>query len=112
MKKLVLILALACAGCAGSKAPLPAGPDTYTLSETVIFAAGGSDRAQEIVLTKANAHCESMGRKFAPTIARPTPNGGIPGYEVVYGCLLPGDPRLANWQISPLPNAVVEQWIR
>jgi hypothetical protein len=111
MKKLVLIPALACAGCAGDKAPLPAGPDTYTLSESVAYIAGGSDRAKEIVLTKASAHCEGMGRKFAPTIARPTWNT-LPGYEVVYMCLLPGDPRMANWQVGPLPNAVVEQRIR
>jgi hypothetical protein len=109
MKKLVLILALACAGCA-QQTPLPAGPDTYTLSERVIYIAGGSDRAQQIVLTKANEHCESMGRKFAPTIMRPTWNG-IPGYEVAYSCLVPGDPRLANWSVGQLPNAVVEQRI-
>ena len=109
MKKLVLMLALACAGCAGgSNAPLPAGPDTYTLSERIIYVAGGSDRAQQIVLTKANEHCESMGRKFAPTIARPTWNG-IPGYEVTYSCLLPSDPRLANWHVGPLPNVVTDQ---
>jgi hypothetical protein len=90
---------------------MPAGPDTYTLSERVIYAAGGSDRAKELVLTKANAHCEGQGRKFAPTIMRPTWNG-VPGYEVAYGCLLPGDPRLANWSVGELPNVTVERRIR
>jgi hypothetical protein len=111
MKRLLVCLTLACTSCAGNKEPLPVGPDTYTLSEREIYVAGGSDRAQEIVLGKANAHCESMGRKFAPTVMRPTWNG-IPGYEVAYSCLLPGDPRLANWSVGQLPNAVVEQRIR
>jgi hypothetical protein len=77
---------------------------------------GGGDRksksrSQPDVLTKANAHCESMGRKFAPTVMRPT-NNGVTGYEVAYSCSLPNDPRLANWSVGQLPNAVVEQRIR
>jgi hypothetical protein len=77
----------------------PAGPDTYTLSERVAYIAGGSERAKELVLTKANAHCEKQGRKFAPTVMRSTWDG-IPGYEVAFSCLLPGDPRLANWSVG------------
>jgi hypothetical protein len=62
MKKLIPILALACASCAGSALPMPA----------VTEPAG--DRAKQL-----DAHCE------APTW------DGIPSYEVAYGCLPPGD---------------------
>jgi len=41
------------AGCASSTGVLPAGPDTYTLSEKFAPVRGGSDEAQRSVLTKA-----------------------------------------------------------
>ena len=56
MRKILGIVALGAAlgGCASSTGILPAGPDTYTLSERFAPVRGGGDEAQRDALTKAN----------------------------------------------------------
>jgi hypothetical protein len=55
-------------GCASSTGILPAGPDTYTLSERFAPVRGGGDEAQRDALTKANEFCIQQGRQFVPAM--------------------------------------------
>lgn len=102
------------AGCATSTGVLPAGPDTYTLSEHVAPVRGGRDEAQRVALTKANDFCAQKGRQFVPTMMNQegnlaNPNGPATGYSVTFRCLLPTDPAVAQYQLQQAPNLIVEQ---
>jgi len=100
-------------GCAASTGVLPAGPDTYTLSETFSPARGGGTEAQREALTKANDFCAEKGRVFVPVTmgqsgALYNPNGPT-GYTVTFRCLLPTDPAVATYRIQQAPNVIIEQ---
>lgn len=101
------------AGCASSTGILPAGPDTYTLSERVAPIRGGGDEAQREALTKANDYCVEKGRVFVPATmgqsgALNNPYGPT-GYTVTFRCLLPNDPAVAKYRIEQAPNVIIEQ---
>jgi len=111
-----LLCAAVVAGCASSTGILPAGPDTYTLSERFAPVRGGGDEAQRQALTKANDYCGEMGRVFVPAMMGQAgqlnnPHGPT-GYTVTFRCLLPNDPAVAKYRIEQAPNVVVEQRIR
>jgi hypothetical protein len=55
-------------GCASSTGTLPAGPDTYTISEKFAPVRGGGNEAQRDALTQANAFCSQQGRVFVPSM--------------------------------------------
>jgi hypothetical protein len=96
--------------CAVSTGVLPAGPDTYTLTERLSVLRGGSDGAQATALTKANQFCGDQHRQFVPAVMGtnpPSPQG--PSYTVTFRCVLPNDPALAGYHGQPAPNAIVEQ---
>jgi hypothetical protein len=100
-------------GCATSTGILPAGPDTYTLSEHYAPVRGGANEAQRDALTKADNFCAEKGRVFVPAMM------GQPGvsynpygptdYNVTFRCLLPNDPAVAKYRIEQAPNLIVEQ---
>jgi hypothetical protein len=97
-------------GCTSSSGILPAGPDTYTISERFDPIWGGGNQAQRDVLTKANDFCTQQGRQFAPiNMGR---SGDASGYGVTFKCLLPNDPGVAKFQIQPTPNIIIEQRAR
>jgi len=106
--------AAAClAGCAASTGILPAGPDTYTVSERFAPVRGGGTEAQRVALTEANAFCAEKGRQFVPNnmgqageLANPY---GPTGYTVTFRCLLPNDPAVAKFQLERSPNVIIEQ---
>jgi len=106
-------LGAALAGCASSTGILPAGPDTYTLTERFAPVRGGGDEAQRVALGKANEFCAEKGRQFVPNNMGPNANVPNPygptGYSVTFKCLLPGDPALAGYQLQQAPNIIVEQ---
>lgn len=110
---LAAALATACAGCASSTGILPAGPDTYTLSERFAPVRGGGDEAERVALTKANEYCAQQGRQFVPAMmgASGVPAGvyGQTGYSVTFKCLQPNDPAVRTYQVERAPNLVVEQ---
>lgn len=114
MRKLfVMTTTLVVGGCASSTGILPAGPDTYTLSEKFAPVRGGSDEAQRSALTKANEYCTQQGKVFVPNnmgqagdLANPY---GPTGYTVTFKCLLPNDPAIAKFQLQQAPNIIVEQ---
>jgi hypothetical protein len=104
------------AGCAMSTGILPAGPDTYTISEHYAPIRGGSLGAQQAAMTEANQFCESKGRKFLPENMGVAPGApiqtniyGPTNYSVVFQCLLPDDPGFHRPQFEHAPDVVVEQ---
>jgi len=108
-----LLCAAAVAGCASSTGILPAGPDTYTLSEKFAPVRGGGEEAQRQALTKANDFCGEKGRVFVPAMmgqsgALANPYGPT-GYTVTFRCLSPNDPAVAQYRVQQAPNIVVEQ---
>ena len=54
------ILACLLADCATSTGILPAGPDTYTVTERFAPARGGGTEAQRVAMTKSNNFCEQV----------------------------------------------------
>lgn len=101
-------------GCATSTGVLPAGPDTYTLTERFAPVRGGGDEAQRDALTQANEYCAQKGRQFVPNIMNPAGNQAGPygptGYAVTFRCLLPNDPAVAGYRgVQQAPNLIVEQ---
>jgi hypothetical protein len=89
------------AGCTSSTGILPAGPDTYTLTERADF----RDEAQRAALTKANEYCATQGRQFVPSTMGPSG----PAYTVTFRCLAPNDPAVAAYRLQRAPNVIIEQ---
>jgi hypothetical protein len=112
MTKLLAAAAVAATltGCAMSTGILPAGPDTYTVSEHFAPIRGGSTTAQQTALTEANAFCAGQGRQFLP-VDMLTPFSANPygttNYSVTFRCLSPGDPELARSHLAP--TQIIEQ---
>jgi hypothetical protein len=116
MRALAIAMALALGGCAISRSTgiLPAGPDTYTLTERFAPISGGRDEAERQALTKADAFCTEKGRKFVPSNMGQAGNlanvnGPTTGYTVTFKCLLPNDPAVAAYQLGQAPNIIIEQ---
>jgi hypothetical protein len=109
----MVTLGAALGGCATSTGILPAGPDTYTISERYSPIRGGSDEAQRDVLTKANEYCSQQGRQFVPNNMGQTAGmmnqNTTTGYSTTFKCLLPNDPAIAKYQLQPAPNVIIEQ---
>jgi hypothetical protein len=112
------VLATFLTGCAssGSTGILPAGPDTYTVTEKVAPLLGGGSKAEAVALTEANEFCAQKGRQFVPvTMSGPYQTGvigsayGPNSYSVTFRCLLPTDPAVAQYHPQQAPNVVIEQ---
>jgi hypothetical protein len=101
------------AGCAHSTGILPAGPDTYTISERVAPLRGGGAEAERSALTQASDFCAQQGRQFVPNNMGQSGNltnpSGPTGYTVTFRCLLPSDPAVASYRLQQAPNIVIEQ---
>jgi hypothetical protein len=110
MRGAVILAAFLIGGCATSTGILPAGPDTYTITEKFAPIRGGSDEAQRDAVTKANAYCTEKGREFVPSNMGPAGNVINPtGYTVTFRCLLADDPAVKNYRLGQAPNIIVEQ---
>jgi hypothetical protein len=105
--------ALALTSCASSTGILPAGPDTYTISEKFAPVRGGGDEAQRSALVQADQFCAQQGRKFVPNNMGQSGNLNNPygptGYSVTFRCLQPNDPAVAGYQLGQAPNFIIEQ---
>jgi hypothetical protein len=100
--------AVAIGSCATSTGILPAGPDTYTLSEKRAPILGGGDAAEEAALTKAADFCTQKGLTFVPNnMGRNNVRGT--GYEITFRCLPANDPAVAAYHLQKAPNIVIEQ---
>ena len=105
-----IVVCAALGGCTSSTGILPAGPDTYTISERFAPIWGGGVEAQRDVFMRANEFCAQQGRQFVPiNIGRA---GDVTGYGVTFKCLLPNDPAIGKLQIQQTPNIIVEQRAR
>jgi hypothetical protein len=60
------VLVVPLLGCTSSSGILPAGPDTYTVTERLAPVRGGGTEAQRIALTEANTYCQQQNRVFVP----------------------------------------------
>jgi hypothetical protein len=105
------VLAAALCGCAMSTGILPAGPDTYTVTERFAPVRSGSTTAEQTALIEANAFCTQQGRVFLPVdmLTPPSANPyGPTSYSVTFRCLPPGDPGLARGG-NRGPDTIIEQ---
>jgi hypothetical protein len=113
MRKAVIAASLILGGCASSTGILPAGPDTYTVTERLAPIRGGGDAAESGALQQASQFCAEKGRVFVPNTmgntAGPISPYGPTGYTVTFRCLLPNDPAVANYQLGTAPNVIIEQ---
>jgi hypothetical protein len=105
---IVTTSAVGLSGCASSTGILPAGPDTYTLTERLAIDRGGATEAEKDALSKVNEFCEQQGRKFVPKTMGQTVIGHTQ-YTVTFQCLLPNDPAVAKYQLEQAPNIIFEQ---
>jgi hypothetical protein len=77
-----LALTLALIACSQGTGILPAGPDTYTVTEHRAPVLGGAAEAQRVAMTEANDYCAQSGKEFFPLNMAgqaAVPAGG-PGY--------------------------------
>jgi hypothetical protein len=97
-------ITLIIAGCSSSSGILPAGPDTYTVTERLSPFYGGGSEAERLALSEANIFCEDHGRKFLPVSRDDSGDHmqwGSTGYSVTFHCYLPSDPRYVHAQYGP-----------
>ena len=52
--------------CSQTTGGLPAGPDTYTVTEHRAPILGAAAEAQRVAMTEANDYCDQQGKKFFP----------------------------------------------
>ena len=107
------VLAASLWGCTTSSTGiLPAGPNTYTVSETVAPIQGGGAEAQRRAITEANAYCGKMDKVFVPDNMSQGGNlanqYGPTGYNVTFRCLAADDPAVASYRLERGPDAVIE----
>jgi hypothetical protein len=79
------------AGCLPGTGILPAGPNTYTITEKNLGGVFGDiEPAKRAALTEANEYCAQQGRQFVPSIMEGSPGGPArpPNYTVTFKCLL------------------------
>jgi hypothetical protein len=82
---LVITSAVPVSGCASSTGILPAGSDTYTISERFAPIRGGGDEAERDALTKANDYCAQQGRKLVFRGRSYPPSIGGVSYGFTFG---------------------------
>jgi hypothetical protein len=101
-------------GCAHGTGILPAGPDTYMVSEHYAPVRGGVTTAQQVAMTEANDFCENQGKKLLPLNTNESGIGinqaawGNTGFSMTFRCLSPDDPELKRPQFERSPNVVIE----
>ena len=105
----IMASAVVLGGC--STGILPAGPDTYTITERMTVLLGGSDVAERDAVTKASDFCTQKGLEYVPNNMNTTPGNpsNFPSYTVTFQCLSANDPRVANFHLQQAPNVIIEQ---
>ena len=99
-------------GCASSTGILPAGPDTYTISERYAPIRGGSLEAQRESLTKANEFCAQQGLQFVPAVMGNSGTQGPygpTGYTVTFKCLPPSEGASKTYQVQQMRGLMGQQ---
>jgi hypothetical protein len=107
-----LIVPMMISACASTTGVLPAGPNTYTVTEKFAPVRGGGTEAQRVALTEANEFCQKQDRVFVPTTMGAAGNltnpYGPTGYSVTFQCLTHEDPAVARYRLQRAPDVVVE----
>jgi hypothetical protein len=109
MHRIAAVAVLLLCGCASSTGILPAGPETYTITERLAPIRGGGDAAQADALTKADQFCAEKGRQFVPALMGNPVGPPNTGYTVTFKCLPANDPAVANFRPQQAPNVIVER---
>jgi hypothetical protein len=104
----ILAAAAALTACASNSGALKIGPDTYTVTASRDFIAGGAPGAQSSALREANRQCESMGREVMVTDTAAGFQRPHSTYRVTFRCLAKDDPTLKRPDLEPAPNIVIE----
>ena len=107
MKRLIVVVALLLAGCAGVTGVVSTGPDTYMVASHGVmgWSSGGAQKAK--AFQKADAFCKSLGKQLQPIDTSETPGGFgmIAAGEVHFRCLKPDDPALQRSEpLAPTVN--------
>lgn len=105
-----LTLLVTLVGCAPtSSGVLKMGPDTYSVSTSALYAAGGPAGAKAAAYREAGAYCSGMGKEML--VLNEQQSGiatGPGGSDIVFRCLAAGDPELKRPVYRAAPNAVIE----
>jgi hypothetical protein len=98
MHRLAAVAVLLLCACASSTGILPAGPDTYTITERLAPIRGGGDAAQADALTKADQFCAEKGRQFVPALMGNSVGPPNTGYTVTFQ--MPSSERSGGCELS------------
>lgn len=109
MKWAIICCALLLAGCSTVSDVLPIGKDTYMVTSEV-YGFKTSNDAEEMTIKRANAYCESLGKKM---LLANISGGGVYGFsprtnQLVFQCLSANDPAFTRTQLQKEPNTVIE----
>ena len=97
-------------GACSSTGVLPAGPDTYMITEQRPGIAGGGPAAQSAAISEAAQYCASAGKQYLPMNMQMTGAPGFPqSYSVTFRCLAKDDPELRRPNFQKTPDIVIEQ---
>lgn len=95
---------LSVTACAGSIGVVPAGPDSWMVSEMRAAVLGGGPAARDAALAEAEGFCAQYGRVFVPIQMGPAGNPygtyGQLAFNAQFRCLTPDDPAVARMQAA------------
>jgi hypothetical protein len=107
MKTATLVMfALLAAACVRSTGIIPAGPDTYLVTDIAPLR-GGWASAQKPALNEANAFCAQQDKVFVP-VEMGTDKGET-NYSVAFRCLPADHPDVAGFRLGHAPNYIIEE---
>ena len=71
LRRAMMLLLPALAGCAMTSGIVPVGPDTYAVSEMRSPAMGGGEEAKRVLLAETDAFCRQQHKVFLAIDMRP-----------------------------------------
>lgn len=115
MKRIALILTLTTAACASHTGVMPAGTDTYMVSNQGWISTQSEGELLAASYKEASAYCASIGKKFVPVSSASragTFGRGYPEANLTFRCVSEGDPELARPVMTPTPTVRIENSVR
>ena len=88
-------------GCASE--PIPAGPDTYMLSDTGAWSWSSGSGLKGDLLIQANKYCLAQGKQMMP-VSTQSNDGSFSTFghaEIQFRCLAANDPALQPPELMP-----------
>jgi len=97
-----IAISLMVAACASITDVVPAGKDTYVVAGDSEINSGASVKTD--LYKKANAHCETMGKKLLPVNESVSSQAA----ELRFRCLEEDDPEYVRPVMESVPNVRIE----